>query len=348
MQAWLIDKLGSITNLHLGEIPEPAPGPHEVVLRMIYAALNPADRYLAEGQYPARPQFPHVLGRDGVGRVMAVGAAVTRWRIGDTAVMLRGPVGVTAPGTFSRLTAVSADSLTDVPPGWSLEQAAGAALTYMTAWQSLTQWGGLHIPQDPLFAADAAATPEESAKRPPVVLVTGASGGVGVAAVQLASAMEYTVAAFSRSPEKRRALLDLGAAVVLDPADSQWRKVLLQKLDGRRVDLVVDNIGGPQFTELLDVMAAWGKISVVGRLAGPVPNLNTASLFFRRLRIGGVAVGDYSRPQAAAVWQNALALLAKTGQRPQIDRIFEFSELPAAFDRLAAGPLGKVLLRVGA
>ena len=126
------------------------------------------------------------------------------------------------------------------------------------------------------------------------MLVTGASGGVGVAAVQLAAALGYSVVALSRSKEKQEKLQQLGAHITADPEDTQWRRRVLDALNGRKVDLIVENIGGPLFTELLDVMAMWGKISVVGRLAGPVPQFNTASLFFRRLRIGGVAVGTYT------------------------------------------------------
>jgi NADPH2:quinone reductase len=84
---------------------------------------------------------------------------------------------------------------------------------------------------------------------------------------------------------------------------------------------------------------------VVGRLAGPVPEFNTASLLFRRLRLGGVAVNTYTTAENRAAWQDVVALLARAGTRPLVDSIFEFENLPKAFARLAAGPLGKVLLR---
>ncbi|NNM88725.1 MAG: zinc-binding alcohol dehydrogenase family protein, partial [Phycisphaerae bacterium] len=93
MQAWLLEKLGSLENMHLGEVAEPMPGPRDVVMEMAFAALNPADRYLALGQYPARPELPHILGRDGVGRIVSVGTDVKNWEPGDQALILRGPVG---------------------------------------------------------------------------------------------------------------------------------------------------------------------------------------------------------------------------------------------------------------
>lgn len=86
----------------------------------------------------------------------------------------------------------------------------------------------------------------------------------------------------------------------------------------------------------------------MGRLAGPVPNFNTAALFFRRLRLGGVAVGAYTNAESRDAWRDVLELLARTGARPLVDEVFPFDKLPQAFERLAQGPLGKVLVRVPA
>lgn len=326
MKAWLLDSLAGIDALRLGDFPDPAAAPGEVVLKLDYAALNPADRYLAEGQYPARPAFPHVLGRDGVGTIVSVGPGVTDWNPGDRAAVLRSDVGVNRPGTFAELAAVPADSIVPVPHGWTDEQAASATLVYCTAYQALTMWGDL--------PANA------------IVLITGASGGVGVATLHLAKAMGFTVVALSRSQQKQKVLRDMGADFTLDPQKPKWSMHVKDVLGPRRVDLAVDNIGGDDFNRLLDTLGASARVSCVGRLAGPVPQFNTAALFFRRLRIGGVAVGTYSRDEAHAAWDAVLELLNKTGARPVIDRVFPFADLPAAFARLAEGPMGKVLVRV--
>src|SRR3954447_26263537 len=158
MKAWLIDRIGDgVPGLRIGTLTDPPADPGEVVLDVHYAALNPADRYLAEGQYPAKPAFPHILGRDGVGTVAEVGPDVKDVRPGDKLVILRSDVGVNRPGTFAQRVAVPVESLVRPPPGWSDEEAGGAPLVYLTAYQALTMWGDL----------------------PPagVVLVTGASGG---------------------------------------------------------------------------------------------------------------------------------------------------------------------------
>src|SRR5437868_1467553 len=101
MKAWLLNQIGELQNLHLLEVPDPVPAPGEAVLEIQYAALNPADRYLAEGQYPAKPTLPHILGRDGIGRVVALGDAVISIKVGDVRVLLRGEAGVNRPGTFA-------------------------------------------------------------------------------------------------------------------------------------------------------------------------------------------------------------------------------------------------------
>ena len=326
MKAWLISELTGIDQIRLGEAAAPIPQTGEVVLELRYAGLNPADRYLAEAQYPAKPTLPHILGRDGIGTVVQVGDGVTDARVGDKRAILRGEVGVNRPGTFAERVAVPASNLVEVPAGWTEQEAAGATLVYLTAYQALTTWGPL---------------PPAS-----VVLVTGASGGVGVASVQLAAAMGHTVVALSRSTEKSQRLRQLGAAQTVSPEDPQWRKTLSRNLGSKRVELAIDNIGGMLLPQVIETLGDFGKVSLVGRLAGPVPNFNTAALFFRRLRLGGVAVGAYTNAESRAAWQEVVTLLAQSGARPLVDQVFPFAELPKAFERLAKGPMGKVLVDV--
>jgi NADPH2:quinone reductase len=327
MRAWLLDRFDGLSALRLADVPDPKAAAGEVVMEIEYAALNPADRYLSEGQYPARPPLPHILGRDAIGTIVEVGGGVQDLRIGDRRIILRGDVGVSRAGTFAQRVAVPVQSLVHVPEGWNDQEAAGATLVYLTAYQALTQWG--EMPAS-------------------VVLITGASGGVGVATTQLARAMGHTIAALSRSEEKQQRLRDLGATITLDPHDPQWPGLLKQQLGERRVDLAVDNIAGPLFSQVIDTLGSNGKVSVVGRLAGPVPQFNTASLFFRRIKIGGVAVGAYSNAESRAAWLAVVALMRGVREKPLVDRVFPFDNLPAAFARLAEGPMGKVLIAVKA
>lgn len=325
MKAWLLESQGGLSKLSIAIVGDPIPKSGEVVLRVRYAALNPADRYLAEGQYPAKPVFPHILGRDGMGIVESVGDGVSDFTVGDKAVLVRSEIGINLPGTFAEKVAIPAESLVKPEPGWSDEQSAGSTLVYLTAMQALTMWGELP---------------------PGVVLITGASGGVGVAAVHLGKALGHTVIGLSRDAEKSKRLLAEGAVHVFDPNDKEWRKKAREAAGGRKVDLAIDNIGGALFNEVVDSLGYNGKVSCVGRLAGPVPQFNTAALFFRRIRIGGVQVGDCTPQQSRTDWAAIVSLLKYTGKRPIVDSVHPFASLLEAFEHLANGPMGKVLLKV--
>jgi NADPH:quinone reductase len=326
MKAWLLDKLEGIQNLRLAQIADPVPNAGEAVVRVSLAGLNPADRYLAQNEYPGKPTFPHILGRDGLGIVETIGEGVVTYRVGDRVMILRSEIGVNRPGTLAEKVAVPVESLAPVPVGWTDEQTAGAALVYLTAYQALTQWGEL---------------------KSSVVLVTGSSGGVGVATVQLAVAMGHTVIALSRSEPKRAKLKDIGATLCLDPGNVNWPKDLRLFLGTHKVDLAIDSIGGPDFSRVISVLGYGGKISVVGRLAGPVPEFNTSTLLFRRLKIGGVAVGDFTPAQSQLAWKAVVEILNRANVRPLVDSVFGFDQLPHAFEKLEQGPMGKVLVRVG-
>jgi len=319
-----------VEKLRLEEVADPQPGPGQVLIRTLYAGLNPADAFLAQAQYPAKPKLPHILGRDGVGEVIAIGEGVDGVRTGERVAVLCGNTGVEFWGTLAEKAVLNAAEVVPVPEGWADENIAGAPLVCLTAWQALTQW----------------SEPEAQPATGSVVLITGASGGVGSVAVLLAKSMGLTVVALSRSAQKGEQLKDIGADFVFDPTDKGLRKAVLSALSPKRVDLVVDTVAGPLFNELVAMLGYQGRISVVGRSGGTVPDFNTASLFFRRNRIGGVAVNDYRPPHAKAAWKQIVERLNAAGRRPPVDRVFGFEDVKAAFARLAEGPMGKVLVKI--
>ncbi|MBX3729571.1 MAG: zinc-binding alcohol dehydrogenase family protein [Candidatus Sumerlaeia bacterium] len=326
MKAWLLREKTGLGALECAEVAVPEPAAGEVLVRVRFAALNPADYYLAENRYPANPPMPHVLGRDGVGVVERTGAG--RFAPGDLVTILRGGTGVSRAGTLAEYVVVPEAELVPKPADWSDEEAAGAALALLTAHQALTQWGPL---------APGAT-----------VVVSGATGGVGVASIQLGRAMGCRMVGLSRSAEKAARLRELGAELVLDPNDAELVEKMKDFAGRERVALVVDNVAGTLFPKLVAMLGTLGAISCVGRLAGPVPDFNTGTLFFRRNRIGGVSAGAYSAAEAQATWDASLALLRASGARPVVDGVFDFSDVQAAFARLKQGPMGKVLVRVGA
>lgn len=330
MRAWLMDSYDGVDRLRLGEVPEPRPGHGQVLLRVRLAALNPADSFLAQGLYPAKPALPHILGRDGVGDVLQVGSGTENIRVGETVGILRCSAGVDTPGTLAEKVVVPAESVTRIPAGWSLEEMAGAPLVFLTAWQALTQWN------DP-----PAPPPKRS-----VLLVTGASGGVGVASVLLGKSMDLIVVALSRDAEKRTKLKTLGAEFSFDPDDNNLVKSVCAAISPKKVNLVVDCVGGRHLPRVIAVLGYGGQISIVGRSGGATPEFNTATLLFRRIRIGGISVGDYTAQAAQTAWKEIVGRLEAIGQRPQVDGVYPFEEVQKGFARLAQGPMGKVVVRV--
>ena len=328
MRAWLWDGQAGLDHLHLAEAPDPVPQDGEVVMAVDFAALNPADRMMAERRYPypVYPPAPHVLGRDGVGTVLQLGAGVDDLQVGDQRVLLRSQVGLMRWGMFAEKVALPASALAEVPAGWTEEESSGAAVVYLSAYRALTMW--------------------EPLKPNSVVLVTGASGGVGVATVQLATAMGHTVVALSRSDEKQRQLKKIGAAFTFNPEEPHWPARVKEALGPRGVNLAVDTIGGRQLPDVIETMGDSGRLSLVGQLGGPVPNFDTGTLFSRWLRIGAMALSLYTPEQHRAAWQDLVAILAHAGVRPLVDRVFPFEELPQAFEHLAGGPMGKVVVKV--
>ncbi|MCV7330532.1 zinc-binding alcohol dehydrogenase family protein [Mycobacterium cookii] len=286
MKAWLWDGAAGIEHIRLEETPDPVPGDGEVILKVDYAALNPADRMMAERRYPypVYPPAPHVLGRDRIGTVVRIGAGVDDVRVGDQRVLLRSQVGLFRWGMFAEQVSVPANVLAELPPGWTPEQCAGAAVVYLSAYRALTMWEPLE--------------PES------VVLVTGGSGGVGVATVQLATAMGHTVIALSRSPEKQQRLAELGATFTLNPEDPHWPDRAKELVGPRGVKLAVDTIGGTQLPAVIETMGDHGRLSLVGQLGGVVPNFDTGTLFSRWLKIGAMALSMYTPEQHRGAWHD--------------------------------------------
>ena len=161
-----------------------------------------------------------------------------------------------------------------------------------------------------------------------------------------AAECNLTVVALSRSQEKGAKLKELGADFVFEPEDQNLRKALIAAIARRRLTLPWTTLAGALFNDVVAMLGRNGCISVVGRSGGVVPEFNTATLLFRRNRIGGVAVGDYTPEAAQAAWKQIVDRLGATGKRPVVDGVFRFQDVNAAFARLAQGPMRKVLVRV--
>ena len=162
----------------------------------------------------------------------------------------------------------------------------------------------------------------------------------------LGRSMNVTIVALSRDAEKRTKLKALGADFVFDLEDRNLAKSVSAAISLKKMHLAVDCVGGKLLSHIITMLDYGGRISIVGRSAGPVPEFNTATLLFRRIRMGGISVGDYIPQAAQTAWREIVGRLETIGQRPQVDSIIPFEEVKKGFARLAQGLMGKVVVRV--
>lgn len=321
MRSWRFHEFGKIENLKIEEVPVPEPGPGEALVRLKYAALNPADKFLVMGQYPKPGKPPFSVGRDGAG---VIEKSAGRFKKGDAVIVLRSEIGITRDGTLAEYVVVPEESLAPLPRGWKPEEGAAGPLVCLTAWQALVDEGLM-----------------EPGK---TVLVTGASGGVGTAAVMLAKALGGRVIALSRSEEKQKRLIELGADMTFNTDDPNIVKTVTEALDGGRADIVVENLAGPFLQKSINMTGRKGRICIMGLLAGISSNIVIGTMMFKRIHLVGIAVGDYTPPEAQERWAKIVEALNSRGQRPLVDKAFRFEEVHEAFNHLARGPMGKVVI----
>ncbi|GIX05497.1 MAG: NADPH:quinone oxidoreductase [Planctomycetaceae bacterium] len=316
---------GGLEHTVLSELAEPVCGHEQVVLAVRGVGLNPADRFQIEGRYPGGPRPPFTPGRDASGVVVQVGPG-SDLQVGQAVLVLQSEETNLVHGTLAERVAVSAGNVVPLPAGWSFAEGAAAPLVYQTAWQALTCRGR--------------PSPEQ------VVVVIGAAGGVGLAAMQLARGLGLRVIGLVRREEKRRWLLEHGF-LEIERLDSPDLKERLRRLNaGAGVNLVVDTVGGRWLGEALHWLARDGVVAELGVLDDVTSPISLPSLLFKRATIQGILVSHATAAEARQQWQQITHILQQSGQRPVLDRVFPLAEFRAAFARLDTRPIGKVVIAV--
>lgn len=323
MQAWRFHEFGPIENLILEEVAMPVPGEGEALVRVHYAALNPADRFMVAGKYPRPAPRPFSVGRDCSGTIVQA-VPGGRFKEGDAVILLTSDMGVSRTGTLAEYAAIPEESLAPLPAGWTMQEGAAGPLVNLTAWRGLVDLGQIQPGQ--------------------TVLVTGASGGVGSAAVVLAKALGARVVAQTRSDEKAAWLRALGADAIVGADPETFATEVKAVLEGGRVDLVIENLGGPWLQQCVNVCGTGGKIMVIGLLTGLKSEVTLGLLIFKQITIRGMNVGEETPEEAQRSWQRIVDTLGKTGARPQVDKVFPLDQAQAAFAHLESGPKGKVII----
>jgi NADPH:quinone reductase-like Zn-dependent oxidoreductase len=334
VKTWQIEKTGR-ENLHLVEIPEPTPGPRQILIRTTAVSLNFRDKAIIEGSYPVPVSLPLVPGSDVAGEVVSVGADVTRFKVGDKVVSVFRPLwldgiptpearksslGGPLPGVLAEYVLLSEAGALTYPEYLTPAQASTLPIAAVTAWVSLFEHGHLQ--------------PEET------VLVQG-SGGVSLFGLQLARAVGSRVIATSRSASKIPLLKKLGASDVIDTAKNPaWDEEAKTLTQGKGVNYVLEVVGGEYVQRSLAASAWGGHVAVIGFMESITARISLASLMSANVTLQGVGVGSRKH------MTDLLNFLEQHRIEPVIDAIYDFSDLPDALDHLNRGPFGKIVVEV--
>jgi NADPH2:quinone reductase len=325
MKAYQTTSPGGWDATRIRDVPLPTGRGDQALVTIRAVGLNPADAFLIEGRYPGGPKPPFIAGRDAAGVILQEDQSGL-WQPGQAVVVLQSSTTDLKNGTLCDQQWISAENLAPLPDGWSFAEGAAAPLVYLTAWKGLTGPAPLQADH--------------------VVLVTGASGGVGLAAVHLASAAGAAVVALSRSKSKQQRLTGQGANFVFAPDEDRLKEKITEATGRKGVDVVVETVGGAQLTQAVHLLGNYGRISVVGVLAGIEAAIPIPALMFKRASIHGILVSDDDAKTAQRSWTEIVRLLQKSGHKPVIDRIFPFAETKGAFDHLRSGVFGKVVVEI--
>ena len=326
MHAWLCENPVGVDALKWTELPTPEPKAGEVLIEIQAASLNFPDLLIVQNKYQMKPPLPFVPGSEYAGVVRAVGEGVKHLQVGQSVACLSGT------GGFATHTLAPAALCMPLPTGFSPVDAAAFIMIYATSWHALMDRAALQAGE--------------------TVLVLGAAGGVGTAAIQLAKAAGALVIAAASTDEKCALCQTLGADETINysvhtPAQG-LRDEIKRLTDGKGPDVIYDPVGG-EFAEPAFRSIAWrGRYLVVGFASGPIPSLPLNLTLLKGASIVGVFWGEFAKrePKANTQMMQALAGMYLKGQiKPQIDQTLPMQELPQAFAVMGSRSVkGKLVL----
>lgn len=324
MRALLCTELGSVERLQISNVDDPTPGPGEVIVDVAAAGVNFADTLMVAGRYQVRPELPFSPGFEAAGIVSAVGDEV------DLAVGAR----VIAHGTygaFAQRWKVAASMVVPLPDELSFEQAAGFSVAYGTAYHALIQQGRMAVGES--------------------ILVLGAAGGVGSAAVDIGHALGATVIAAAGSDAKLDFARTLGADLGINYTADDLKTRIRELTSGRGVDIVLDPVGDRYTEPALRALAWGGRLLVIGFAAGEIPRIPANLLLLRESSAVGVYWGNWveRHPAGYAANHRELMTLLQDGKlTPPAPQVFPLEDHHNAFSAiLNRTARGKVVLRIG-
>lgn len=322
MRALVVSRLSDdLSGIDLIDLPIPEPRQGEVLVRVHAASLNYPDLLMTRGEYQFKPEPPFVSGMELAGEVILADSECP-FQPGDRVT------GGTKTGGFAQVASVQARSLRIIPDAISFAQAAAMGAAYSTAYTALIELGGLSAGQ--------------------TVLVHGASGGVGLAACDLAGAFGATVLAATHSETKVERLKAASGADHVILNKGRFRESVADLTNGQLCDLVFDPVGGDVFDESTRCVAFGGKLLVVGFVAGRIPEIALNIPLIKGFSLVGVRAGEYARrfPERGKAIHDAVdKLMAQKRLAPHIDKILPLEQWRDAFGSMQSGEImGKVVL----
>ncbi len=318
MKAIRVKEFGGPERLTLDEVPDLQPGARQVVVRVRAAGVNPADTYIRTGTYAIKPALPYTPGFDAAGEVLRVGDGVTRVAPGQ-----RVYVAMNLTGAYAEQVLCLETQVHPLPANVSFAQGAAIGVPYATAWRALFQV--------------ARAQPAET------VLVHGASGGVGIACVQLARAAGCTVLGTAGTDRGRQLVLDEGAHHVLDHTAPDLAAQVAQLTAGRGLDLILEMLANKNLGHDLPMLARFGRVVVIGS-RGTV-EINPRDTMSRDAKILGMVLFNATEPETAAIHAGIRAALETGAARPIVGQELPLADAPRAHAAvLQPGAHGKIVL----
>jgi len=320
MRAVIVSEPGGPEALTVAELPDPEPGPGEVLVKVAATAVNRADTLQRQGFYPPPPGASEILGLECSGTVAALGDGVTGWSVGDEVCALL------AGGGYAELVAVPAGQLMPVPGGLDLVAAGSIPEVACTVWSNVFMIAGLQ--------------PGEK------LLVHGGAGGIGTFAIQLARALSAKVFTTAGSAEKLAVCADLGADVTINYRDEDFVEVLHE---AGGADVILDNMGAKYLGRNVDALATEGRLVVIGMQGGSKGELDLGMLLRKRGAV--IATALRARPTeekatiAASVVEHVWPLVADGRVRPVVHATLPFDRAAEAHRLMEdSGHIGKIVL----
>ncbi|MGE7963228.1 NADPH:quinone oxidoreductase family protein [Pseudomonas sp. NPDC089918] len=317
------NSLESISNYKMVEVIDPTPGVGEVLIRIVACGIGYVDALESLGRYQLKPPVPHVPGQEISGFVEAVGDGVDALAIGDRVI-------AQIHGGFAELTVASVRIVTKIPASMSFAQAAGFRINYVTVLHALKDRAHLQAGE--------------------TLLVIGAAGGVGSAAIQVGKCLGAKVIAVASTAEKREFAQQMGADHVIDSAADNFREQVKELCGQKGPNVVFDPVCGPLFEQAFRSLTWGGRHLVVGFAGGPIPSLRANLPLLKGASLVGVDVRQFLLYEAEKGERHLQELLGWVSQgllSPPIGKQFEFDEFISALEYALTGRgLGKTVIKI--